>query len=111
LFGYSIWYSDNNPSLDVANASVPKYLDGGGKILLSLQFPQNVDLTVLQGFLPIIADSSDSRSSLFSGVKISANLTQPSYPELVTTSTLFRARSFYLGQLGAIRFIISLTRN
>jgi hypothetical protein len=102
LFGYSIWYSDNNPSLDVANASVPKYLEGGGKILLSLQFPQNVDLTVLQGFLPIIADSSDSRSSLFSGVKISANLTQPSYPELVTTSTLFRARSFYLGQLGAI---------
>jgi hypothetical protein len=102
LFGYSIWYSDNNPSLDLANASVPKYLDGGGKILLSLQFPQNVDLTVLQGFLPIIADSSDSRSSLFSGVKISASLTQPSYPELVTTSTLFRARSFYLGQLGAI---------
>ena len=40
LFNYSIWYSDNNPSLDVANASVQKYLDSGGKILLSMQFPK-----------------------------------------------------------------------
>ena len=102
LFGYSIWYSDNNPSLDLANASVQKYLDSGGKILFSMQFPQSVDLTSLQGFLPIIADSSDSRSSLISGTKVSANLTQPAYPELQTTSSLFRVRTFYLGQLGVI---------
>lgn len=100
LFGYTIWYSDNNPSLDLANASTQKYLDAGGKILFSLQFPPSVDLTVLQGFLPIRNDSTDSRSSLLTGVKISANLTQPDYPELQTTSSLFRARTFFLGQLG-----------
>ena len=102
LFGYAIWYSDNNPSLDLASASVQKYIDGGGKILLSLQFPQIVDLTALQGFLPIISDSSDSRSSLLANVIISASLTQPAYPDLQTTVSLFRVRSFYLGQLGVI---------
>lgn len=102
LFGYSIWYSDNNPSLDVANASVQKYLDAGGKIMLSLQFPQSVDLTALQGFLPITADSSDSRSSLIAGTKISSSLTDSTYKELETTASLFRVRTFYLSQLGVI---------
>lgn len=102
LFTHSIWYSDNNPSLDLANASVQKYLDNGGKILLSLQFPQSVDLSVLQGFLPIIPDSSEVRSSLISGARISASLTDPLYPELETTASLFRVRTFYLGQLGVI---------
>jgi hypothetical protein len=102
LFGYAIWYSDNNPSLDLANASTQKYLIAGGKILFSLQFPQNVDLTVLQGFLPIISDSSDYRSSLLSGAEVSANLTRPEYPNLQTTSSLFRVRSFYLSELGVI---------
>lgn len=102
LFGYSIWYSDNNPSLDLANAAVQKYLDAGGKIMFSMQFPQSVDLTALQGFLPIISDSSDSRSSLLSGVTVSASLTQPTYPELQTTASLFRVRTFYLGQLGVV---------
>ncbi|NWF88965.1 MAG: hypothetical protein HXY50_05820, partial [Ignavibacteriaceae bacterium] len=102
LFKYSFWYSDNNPSLDLANASTQKYLDGGGKICFSMQFPQTVDLSVLQGFLPIIGDSSDSRSSLLSGTKISAAQTQPDYPDLQTSASLFRARTFYLGQLGVI---------
>jgi hypothetical protein len=102
LFNYSIWYSDNNPSLDIVNASVQKYIDNGGKMLMSLQFPNEVDLTLLQGFLPIIADSSSRRSSLIGGVKLSANLTQPAYPDLETTGSLFRVVSFYLGQLGAI---------
>lgn len=102
LFEYCLWYSDNNPSLDLASASVQKFIDNGGKILMSLQFPQTVDLTALQGFLPIISDSSDSRSTLLANVIISASLTQPSYPELQTTVSLFRVRSFYLSQLGVI---------
>lgn len=102
LFGFSLWYSDNNPSLDLASASVQKFIDNGGKILMSLQFPQSVDLTALQGFLPIVSDSSDSRSTLLANVIISASLTQPEYPDLQTTVSLFRVRSFYLGQLGVI---------
>ncbi len=101
LFNYALWYSDNAPALDVANASVQKYIDNGGKMLMTLQFPNDVDLTLLQGFLPIVADSSSRRSSLISGVKLSASLTQPSYPDLETIGSLFRVVSFYLGQLGA----------
>jgi hypothetical protein len=102
LFKYAIWFSDNNPSLDLASASTQKYLDAGGKILFSLQFPQSVDLANIQGFLPIIPDSSDTRNSILAGVKISADSTQPLYPTLEVTSSLFRVRSFYLGQLGVI---------
>lgn len=102
LFKYSLWYADNSPSLDLAISSVRKYLDSGGKVLFSIQFPQIVDLLSIQGFLPIIADSSDSRSSLVSGVKITADSTQPFYPALETTSSLFRVKSFYLEKLGVI---------
>ncbi len=102
LFKYSLWYSDNNPSLDLAVASVQKYLDAGNKILFTIQFPQIVDLESIKGFLPIISDSSDSRSSLTSGVVISADITQPAYPELQTTSSLFRVRTFYLDQVSVI---------
>lgn len=102
LFKDAIWYSDNNPSLDLANASTQKYLDTGGKILFSIQFPQTVDLENIQGFLPILIDSSDSRNSIFGGVKVSADTTQPSYPSLEVSSSLFRIKSFYLGPLGVI---------
>lgn len=102
LFGYSIWFTDTNPSLDLASSSVSKYLDAGGKVLFSMQFPANVDLTVIQGFLPIIADSSDSRSSIFAGVKISADTTQPVYPNLETSISIFRVRTFYLSQIGVV---------
>ncbi|MBI2416846.1 MAG: hypothetical protein HYV28_02915, partial [Ignavibacteriales bacterium] len=74
LFGYTFWYSDYNaPSLDLANATVAKYLDQGGKIFFSMQFPTNVDLNTVQGFLPISADSSQFTSFIFPGGIISAD--------------------------------------
>ena len=100
LFKYVFWYSDTNPSLDLAVGTVQKFLDGGGKIFFSMQFPSSVDLTVLQGFLPIISDSSSSRSTIFSNVLISANNTAPEYPDLVTSLNIFRPRSFYLNSIG-----------
>ena len=42
LFKYVLWYSDNNPSLDLAAYSVQKFIDAGGKIAFLMQFPQNV---------------------------------------------------------------------
>lgn len=98
LFKYLIWYSDNNPSLDLANATSQKFIDGGGKILYSLQFPQNIDLTFIQGFLPMIsADSSDYRPSIPGGSHIISDTTSSEYPNLITTGgSLFRIRSFYL---------------
>jgi hypothetical protein len=102
LFDYVIWYADNSPSLDLALASTQKYLDANGKILFSMQFPAIVDLQNIQGFLPIIPDSSDTRNFLFSGVVLSADTTAPVYPPLEVTSSLPRPRSFYLDELGVI---------
>ncbi len=102
LFKYVYWYTDNNPSLDILSAVTQNYLNAGGKIAFSMQFPQTVDLSVLQGFLPVSADSSDSKLSLFGGVKIASDSTQPNYPDLELTTTIFRVKSFYLNPLGAM---------
>ncbi len=100
LFNYALWYTDPNPALDLASATVSKYLDAGGKIFFSMQFPASVDLTVVQGFLPILADSSSTRASILAGVKVVSDTTDSSYPNLETSISIFRPRSFYLGSIG-----------
>jgi len=102
LFKYLLWYTDNGPSLDLLSSSVQNYIDNGGKIALSMQFPQSIDLTVLQSFLPIKSDSSDYKNTLFGGTKISSEDTQPDYPDLELSSSIFRVKSFYLNPLGGI---------
>jgi hypothetical protein len=104
LYDYIFWYSDNNPSLDLAASVAEKYTSAGGKIFYSLQFPQTTDLTVVQAFLPINADSSSYKTSLIAGTTVSAVTAQQSYPELQVQkgSTIYRARSFYLTVLGSI---------
>ncbi len=99
LFDYSLWYSDNNPSLDIAVSSIQKYLDAGNKLLLTTLFPQTIDLENIKGFLTsIVVDSSDTRASLQTGTVISADTTSPEYPDLVVapSASLFRIKSFYL---------------
>ncbi len=102
LFKYILWYTDNSPSLDLASASVPLFIDGGGKVFFSMQFPQNVDPVALQGFLPINADSLYSRNSISQNTIVSADTTNPAFPTLTTTGTIFRIKSFYLNPNGAI---------
>jgi len=103
LFKYVLWYSDNNPSLDLAASSVQKYIDAGGKIAFSMQFPQTVDPALLQSFLPINPDSIYSKTSLLPNTIVSADTTTNSeYPNLITTGSLFRIKSFYLNPNGAI---------
>lgn len=102
LFKYVLWYSDNAPSLDLAAATVQKFTDGGGKIAFSMQMPQIVDPVLLQGFLPINSDSLYSRTSLLANTIISAELTNPGYPSLALTSSVFRVKSFYLNEGAAI---------
>ena len=102
LFKHIFWYTDNNPSLDLASATVLKFIDAGGHIAFSMQFPQTVDPVLLQGFLPINADSLFTRTSLLPNTIISAELTDSTYPLLTTTTSLFRLKSFYLNPNGAI---------
>ena len=101
LFDCVIWYADNDPSLDLASSSVQKYIFLGGKILFSLQFPQTVDLTQIQGFLPIISDSSDYLTFLPTGT-VASDTSHNNYPKLQVTASLARARSFYLSNIGVI---------
>ncbi len=101
LYKYVFWYTDNNPSLDLASAVTQNYLDAGGKIIFSMQFPQTLDLTVLQGFLPVQTDSSDAKLSLLSNVKVS-DTSKTGYPDLTLTGNVFRVKSFYVTPLGGI---------
>ena len=99
LFDAVLWYADNDPSLDLASSSVQKYTTLGGKIFFSLQFPQTVDLSQIQGFLPIIPDSSDYTTFLPTG-SVASDTSHNGYPGLQVTASLARARSFYLSNIG-----------
>lgn len=101
LFDFLFWYTDNNPSIDLASFSTQKYLDQGGKVAFSMQFPQTVDPVELQSFMPIISDSIDAIVSLLPGTIVASDTTNPSYPNLETTLNVFRIKSFYLNPLAA----------
>ena len=102
LFKYVFWYTDNNPHLDILSLSTQNYIGSGGKIAFSMQFPQTIDLSVIQSFLPIGTSSSDSKTTVFGGTKISSDTTQPEYPDLELSSSIYRVKSFYLNLLGGI---------
>ncbi|MBT8391866.1 MAG: hypothetical protein HKP17_07400 [Ignavibacteriaceae bacterium] len=101
LFDYLFWYTDNNPSLDLASFSTQKYLTRGGKLAYSMQFPQTIDPVELQSFIPIISDSIDVNVSLLPGTEISSDTTNNTYPNLELTLNVFRVKSFYLNPLAA----------
>jgi hypothetical protein len=100
LFPCLLWYSDNDPSLDLANVTVQKYTNLGNKIFFSMQFPQAVDLAQVQGFLPITPDSAAGfQISLLSG-RILSDTSKSSYPTLRTTASLLRSRAFWVSGIG-----------
>jgi hypothetical protein len=41
LFKYVIWYCDNNPTLDLAQISLPPYQQWGGKVVYTASFPES----------------------------------------------------------------------
>ena len=100
LYDAILWYTDNDPSLDVANVTVQNYLEAGGKMLLSMQFPQEIDLSQIQGFLPFIeADTSYYSATIGVNRTIgSADILQ--YPNLLTSRSFARVRSFKLTSVG-----------
>lgn len=101
LFDFLFWYTDNFPSLDLANFATQKYLTQGGKVAFSMQFPQSIDPVELSSFIPIIPDSIDARVSLLPGTEVASDTTDAAYPNLETTSSIFRVKSFYINPLVA----------
>lgn len=102
LFKYIFWYTDSYPSVDLASASTQKYLDNGGKVFFSIQFPQTLDLNIIQEFLPIIPDSADIKISIYPGQKLLPVNQIQGYPVLETSTGIFWVCSFYLGSIGVI---------
>ncbi len=99
LFKYLFCYSDNNPSLTLATLATRKFLDNGGKIFFSMLFPQTIDQSELQSFLPIdSAGTMNGKSftnSLISNSLVNVADNSLPYPTLKTSTTIFRVRTFY----------------
>lgn len=97
LFRYIFWYSDSDPSLELASVSVRKFLGLGGKIAFSLQFGQTVDLDAVKSFLPV--DSLGTVKGINYSDKIYVNTvvksTDPLYPALKSTATIINPHSVY----------------
>jgi hypothetical protein len=100
LFKGAIWYTDNNPSLDLASATVPRITAAGVKILFSMIFPQNIDEVIdqIQGFLPVQASPISFLGSIAPNKIISAviGIDTLKYPTLKVTTSFNRVRAFQL---------------
>ncbi|MBI3003850.1 MAG: hypothetical protein HYY49_00355 [Ignavibacteriales bacterium] len=65
LFKYIFWYSDNSPSLDIAQSCLPDVKRSGGKVLFTSGFPENVSG---QGSLVDFAPIENVESSTFTTI-------------------------------------------
>jgi hypothetical protein len=104
LFKYVFWYSDNQPSLEIAQASLPAFKQAGGKVLFTSGFPENV---IAQGSLVDFAPIDNVEQSYFTLILFPKDTiltdSDPSYPVLVR-DTLGAAYGFPRGiipKLGA----------
>jgi hypothetical protein len=100
LFKSVFWFTDNDPSLEIAQLTLRSYTEAGGKILLSMIFPQTFDTRSLGDFLPI--DSVSPVPINFIPVNTPVNLTNDGltlgYPKLqrdASPSPVARIRTFY----------------
>ncbi|MEJ5306526.1 MAG: hypothetical protein WHV63_11365 [Ignavibacteria bacterium] len=100
LFKSVFWFTDNDPTLEVAQLTLRNYSESGGKVLLSMIFPQTFDTRSLGDFLPI--DSVSPVPINFIPVNTPVNLTTDGqllgYPPLqrdASPSPVARIRTFY----------------
>lgn len=100
LFKSVFWFTDNDPSLEIAQLTLRSYTEGSGKVLLSMIFPQTFDTRSLGDFLPI--DSVSPVPINFIPVNTPVNLTSDGlslgYPQLqrdASPSPVARIRTFF----------------
>lgn len=116
LFKAVFWFTDNDPSLEVAQLSVRNYTERGGKILLSMVFPQIFDTRSLGDFLPI--DSVSPTPIAFIPFNTMVNVTSEGqalgYPQLQrdNAGTVARIRTFYPSTAAATKlYTLGMTGN
>ncbi len=117
LFKVVIWYSDNDPSLEIAQLTVRNYTESGGKILLSMVFPQTFDTRGLSDFLPIDSVSPIPINIIPRNTKINLTTdgTSLGYPAMAidnSTIPVARIRTFFPSDAGAKSlYTLGLTGN
>lgn len=100
LFNYVFWYSNSKPRMDLLSLATNKFIDGGGKIAMSLTFEDSTsvfqfDVPTVQGFLPIDSLGQDRPIGfVFSGT-INRSAPDLNYPVLTISSTVSSLRTYY----------------
>ncbi|MCF8263931.1 MAG: hypothetical protein K9I99_05460 [Melioribacteraceae bacterium] len=100
LFDFVLWYSDPDPSLDLASLITQDYLSNGGKIAFSMNFKDssasfNFSTAGLQIFLPIDSLLQEKPLGfLFPGATVINPGTSLNYPNLKTSATIGFVRTF-----------------
>ena len=100
LFKFVFWYSNSKPRMDLLSLTMNKFIDGGGKIAMSLTFEDSTsvfqfDLPTVQGFLPIDSLGQDRPIGFVFGGTINPSTPGLDYPVLTILSTVSSLRTFY----------------
>ncbi len=85
LFRYVIWYADNNPTLEVAQLSLPDYQERGGHVFYTASFPESAidPRGGITDFAPIDSLSPDPIRFVPMGTRAEPAAESPGYPVLV----------------------------
>jgi len=92
LFDVLLWYSDNQPDIDLASTTIKKFTDNGGKVLFTTVLPHPIDIVQLKDILPI---DSVSNPIKFLKAKTDIKNIVDGYPELKTTGSSIKVKTFY----------------
>ncbi len=84
LFKYIIWYSDNSPSIDIAQIALTQYTTAGGHVLFTASFPESsVDPRGgITDFAPVDSLSPQSITFVPANTLVNADPESPGYPQL-----------------------------
>ncbi len=88
LFKYVLWYTDNDPTIDVAQVALPEYQRSGGKIFYTAAFPESAidPRGGITDYAPIDSLSPEPIRFVPSGTLAEAASESPGYPTLVRDS-------------------------
>ncbi|MDX9758127.1 MAG: hypothetical protein RBU27_03110 [Bacteroidota bacterium] len=88
LFKYVLWYTDNDPTIDVAQVALPEYQRSGGMILYTAAFPESaVDPRGgITDYAPVDSLSPEPIRFVPAGTQVEADSESPGYPTLVRDS-------------------------
>ncbi|MDH7515120.1 MAG: hypothetical protein QHI48_04510 [Bacteroidota bacterium] len=84
LFRVVLWYGDNNPTLDLAQLSLPAYQQAGGRILFTASFPESVidPRGGITDFAPVDSISPLLITFIPAGTLLEPDPSTPGYPVL-----------------------------